>query len=1653
MYLFLFLISVALIYIFWCLKTQRHKKKETREGFLAKGKQASTIQKSGRRKLTQHITRGDDDEEVFDLTYSPLWIEQKQESISALIIDNSNLGASNADLVGELNAIAGEIQAMSQSNSNLNDQITEVNNFIDGLKSYILTTYHDTGTHSNYIGTTTNEYLSLSNVKEGKSNIIQAFQDKADDIENMLTKDKLSDAGTSYATKGEIDSLISKFGRVKQIYIQFKASLESISNIDVTSPSNADIEDLYTQMSNVCTGRTGSCHYLDGQGADARLTLSNYGYSFDRAAWPDSNCIAQNEDCYDDPTTFTCSSNLDTCYYYEGTQLGGTMISSNFPMEVFINEESNYSCITSTSISDPCRTSNQVQAQIDCLSNNYVCYAISNDENSNQWTYSNGLMNQVYDSSSESNGQPGSCTSNQCTYSLDTARAAVSNYCDTNDDDVCYAFNIYDYTLEPIPSSNVVDASGDTIVNFPAGQLAVYESSVDGGQCWRRICDMDSNQHTDRSVLCSSNTDECFYYSATGSTGSGTITSSNQALYLSYDSSNCVSPCAFDTDGAACEAQSNLCWTSSNGELSSSWSTNSLIGSNCSNVCDHNSQAEACSNDQQTCYTYSDNNQGSRSGTISSSEHTFTYDSGDTCDNPCDSSRGLYGSQSNACATKSNICYTLSGTTVNSNYEVNTLDGDNSNCVDSCTGFETGQEACGTLSNLCYSLNSNGQLTSDYRTYTYSNGQCVAPTPCSNEDDFGICSFPASNDPILSWTTISSNDTVCYTNNIGAQKVRTFNQQAIVGQSNDGSCIYDSSASNTYTRIFTSNLGENCNPFLAGTFTASYNPAQSNITVNGDFSGSIYDDDTFITIQIEGIDYSYISDALITPPFVFNDILSDTDNYDGKTLSLRLENVINGVTYISNTISDIEINFDQESECTTQTDTCWSLVGSSLSSNYVSKTWDGSSCVTSCTSPYYPSASAACATLTNTCYSVSNYETVVTSSGTMEPNTGLTQCIPQPPCTYTEAFTISIGSVVARVNASLDLMFDNTLSTPNAQFYIVKTATQSEVKLYEAINGKYLYIYESLCTLSDSSSTFKIFKTGTDKEYNVKNVSGEWWANLFGTNKQGRFSSDSDKTIITTSIAIQDQFLSEYNVDCEFNGAGLLNTGNTDTCLSDSCQQIKNIKLIQKPSGAGKPCSQFISDTYGTGFTYDGSFDVLNIDDEIEITSECDFGDATDRDCCTSNDIFYKFEAYYYTYFPIPNSSNQIILKSDYDGYNDSYTFTVTLPQNYGYDNLDYTFTKAQWENNELPYLDSTNMTTTWTPNKIKLTKTYGHPDTPSCRPSILDTLPSLGDPIFKNISTTIPTPQCDSNNEGHYTTPAQYLYMHGTTVSDSNAYDTCVTSITRHRQWETSVCEPPTNALNNTGQSYDSNGLECFEVDTNLFNSSLLGSGSKKYAFGYSFTIDTITKIKIGGSNSQVVTEIEYTYRWKVHKKSDTFTEIAEWTNNSLYSDSFIFDDGTLSLDSNVGLNTFINAVDNEDSKHNRTYKIEVSVTRTSDGYTNTKSVEFEYFQYVMNVESVVDNVSYNNNTNQLTINLKSGSDYELGHWGEAKTQILLYSSISESPLLGSNFLNTKTSTNAIIFNSLTLTQQNIYLRLYHEETNMYSTINSRVIMYYYEM
>ena len=1709
MYLFLFLISVALIYIFWCLKTQRHKKKETREGFLAKGKQASTIEKSGRQKLTQHITRRDDDEEVFDLTYSPLWIEEKQESISYLIINNSNLGASNEILLGKLNHIACEIRAMSQSNSNLNGQISEVNGFITELKTYIITTYHDTGTHSNYIGQSSNDYLSLSNVQRNKEVIISAFKEKADEIEEMLTKDKLSDDHASYARKGDIDSLIGKFRQVKQIYLQFTASLESISNIDVTSPSNADIEGLYTQMSDVCENRTSNCRYLIGSGSNARLTLSNYGYSFDRDAWPDSNCIALNEGCYDDPTTFSCSSNVDTCYYYEANQFG-TMTSSNFPMAVASNA-SNIYCVQTTPSN--CRTSNQVQAQIDCLSNNYACYAISN-ENSNQRVYNTGLMNQVYDVSSESNGQAGSCTSNQCTHSLQTARAAVSNYCDSNDDDVCYAFND-DYSLTPIPPANVLDASGSTVVDesgsnlqFPEGQLAVYESRQDGGECWRRICNMDSNQHTDRSVLCSSNTDECFYY-ADGSTGSGTITSSNKPLSLSNDSNSCYSPCQFEsalnacgaqsnecwtsTEGTlssiwssnelssddsncsnvcdhnsqeeacsndqltcytysntvsdsvsgiitssnyprgytsnnsncdnpcdsssglyespsdACSAQSNECWTSSNGELSSSWSTNSLSGSNCSNVCEYNTQEEACTNEQKTCYTYT-GDAGRRYGTISSSSNSWGYNSGESCVDPCDSSRGLYGSPSDACATKSNICYTLNdNTTVSSTYVVNTLDGTTS-CVDSCTGYPTGQQVCNTLSNQCYSLD-NGQLISEYRTYTYSDsdGKCVPPVSCSNSNDFDICSFPASNDPSLHWTTTSSNDTECDSTNIGTQKVRTFTQQATTPQSNDGNCQFYSETT-TYTRTVGSNLDEYCNPYLVGSsFTASYNSAQNTITVTGTFSGSIYNVDTFITMQIEGYPLSSRSAAL-NFPIVFNNV--PADNYVDKTLSLRLENLINGVSHVSNIISNITIVLDQESACTSQTDTCWLLSGSSLSSQSLSKTWNGSLCVTSCTSSYYPSASDACDTLTNTCYSISNNAVVSREeSGVVSGST----CVAPSEC-VTDSNTFSnCGFPTLSDN---DARWEETYTWSNLQC-ADGAANPTGMRKYTAdiefdggngtrclaptpITSNYVkWVTES----NTASNCVRDFNVRLDSLRRL--LSGD----------EGNYVIDNpnkNKTISTVPFVYGEATWTESTTDLF----------NSENYRYDLLIQFTDISISS---------ALYDQNFFGESHNYDldnfliivknklvsevSAINEFNIHDKtIQVTLTVTSTVDTRKTASDSVTFLYKNEP------PICNSNNSNHYTGEYLYLDISYMYTRTVDID-AYNACDSTIDRYRQWNPE-----------TCAPPEDSY---YHAPNS------------NYYDSNYETCTRVSQTPACDSNNSNHYTHPPQYLYSSNGDVSPtySNAYDTCASSIMRHRQWNTTICVSPFDSIRPvsgpfSGYAYDSNGLECFEVDAELLNDANPRNPeliSPLFALNNSTTIDTITKVKIGGGNSQPL-NADFTYQWIVYKKTiqeTTFSRIKTLSN--IESEL-----GSSLTDSNIPITNFINEVDDtSSSQNNSTYKIEVSVAHTNDQSSSmTITTEFTYQYYILNINDVVDSINYENN--KLRITFKNDYKGSNGYWKSYGGCVLVIYH-TEIFIPGHKILNDfdlETNGNTFIDVPTTTPYEDIILVLKHKTSNYFDSM-----------
>ena len=372
-----------------------------------------------------------------------------------------------------------------------------------------------------------------------------------------------------------------------------------------------------------------------------------------------------------------------------------------------------------------------------------------------------------------------------------------------------------------------------------------------------------------------------------------------------------------------------------------------------------------CESNNKTCYTYS-NNSDNRSGTITNSNYAFTYTSGNqNCDNPCDSASNLYNSQQEACDTKSNICYTLSGTVVSSNYEVNILDGNN--CVDNCTtGFTTGQQACESKGPItCYSLNDSGQETSISNYYAYSNGLCVIPSGCV-VTSYSNCEFPASNDPTLTWRTTSSNDTECTSNNIGEQKVRTFYQEATVGQSDDGTCIYDSSASNTYTKTISSNLDDFCKPVLGDNFTVTYNSTTKLLTLRNMLdtkANSRYNEHVLFDLKIYDSSNNHIGywnswtagfttrdpryneitfNSVTSNDFELNDA-NGTKGYSFQELSdgMYVKMYLGSSNPVTKTIE-----LDDEGSCTSQTTTCYSVSNNELVvSEPINKVVSGSTCV------------------------------------------------------------------------------------------------------------------------------------------------------------------------------------------------------------------------------------------------------------------------------------------------------------------------------------------------------------------------------------------------------------------------------------------------------------------------------------------------------------------------------------------------------------------------------------------------------------------------------------------------------------------------------------------------------------------------------------
>ena len=389
--------------------------------------------------------------------------------------------------------------------------------------------------------------------------------------------------------------------------------MQNISVPTITPPESSDIDELYAAASNACVSNQGECYYLSDQRNS--LSLSNYGYVFHPDKWPhESNCVPDNSNCFD-PRELDCSTFSNTCYYYDN----GTMTSNNFP-QVTQSNPNTIRCVPNTPSN--CRTSINVQNQIDCLASNYQCYGLFDD--SKVASKVNNSSNQLYNVSDET------CSSNLCDYSLDQAKEVVRNNCSNND--LCYAYNSNNQSVSFIDDSD----AGSLSNAFTDGKLVYFEDKGgDGAKCWERTCLNNAIQDIDPYALCSNNPATCHYYTADADNGrSGTISSSNVPRQYNATNSNCTNPCEYATAAAACSAQSNLCYNLENDQIitvTPTYSINKLDGTTCTNTCTFNTGQEACDyKGTEICYSLSNGQQS-----ITNEKYMYNgNESGGTCGLP-----------------------------------------------------------------------------------------------------------------------------------------------------------------------------------------------------------------------------------------------------------------------------------------------------------------------------------------------------------------------------------------------------------------------------------------------------------------------------------------------------------------------------------------------------------------------------------------------------------------------------------------------------------------------------------------------------------------------------------------------------------------------------------------------------------------------------------------------------------------------------------------------------------------------------------------------------------------------------------------------------------------------------------------------------------
>ena len=1283
MFILFILCVIVIAYVCWCLHRNKPVVHESFEEY----------HKMGGRKLNQFKN----DDGSFDLEYSPKNLENLKISNTRLTEENMDLNSNIVFYNLELTRVSNEIQAITSSNQLIQQTIDNTQLLVDNLKEYINTNYFNQSKFNESIGYSAADFYDVNKVQTAHVATLRFFDAKVQIINNMITKEDLKLPPKDSITNEHIETLHRSLNTIKSVYESYFETIHGITNIEVDHPSMSSIDGIYEKMRSNCESKTGTCWKSSGvSGSSHKLSQVEYGFRFDSNAWLDNNCIALNQDCYDE-TTFTCTGMTDTCYFNDKGQVDSTTHDKTVH-----NDGITMSCVSRTP--EVCYTQDEAVSQIQnsCSIDNHDCYTVSN----------NTVVSLDY-SKKNMNDTTNQCIIQEDCSTLDQAKEQLSNYC-SSCNQTCYQYNTADQSVTTIANVYV----------FTDGSTAYFEDKgADRVKCWTRTCELNSNTHTNPHVLCEKNTMTCYQYNE----GSNQIDATSNPKGFDSETNKCVGSCEFSTPLAVCQSRSNLC---SNGTFSINEYddvTNSCIDT-CPMEDNVNQEAEeTCLSNNYDCYTVSNN-------TVVFLDYTNKQFVNNQCTECNCSSQADANklrdkieadSNKNACESRSNVCYMYndddiytysylndqSSGFIDSNVNRATYDETTNTCTNNeCDGtnqFSTPKLACDNIQNRC---DDDSYSTNIFKTVDMSCKSTCVPK-CSEklhfedeyryfdennkevtEDDYKVCArkivkrknikegvtckkrnecgedFFENGVIEHSCEYLEHKEDINATEHLYFMHYRNNENLKNITHRYIGVAGFDKEQCVTSDRTWTSHahyindqsLPSNIRDKYFGRCACNNYPPSSWSTAYGypidDDGGAMYGMFNMGFRKFKeyphAYNYShvYVNDNL---PQVFFVLAGKEAKIAGRNLKWNVfkydDLMQNRASRIATASYKLEDYPDDEPAYFKD------LQKTSQSTEELSSFWFDKADVY-----------------------IEGDDGVKTKP--IEPNTRYVLMYEWTDASFNVSLRYNINFTSGNFSTPPSAPSDRLTGT----FDLKKTR------------------------INDGEVTFNEYE-------------------LSGSFDSGLQYGDNSKLVV--------KYTDENGNETDFYTPAKLNDLiNTETdSISIKTTNIKKdimnvtIYLYRDEIESNKIVVDRSDITIGTGASGSG----------VDVNGGVNG--------CTSNDINYKFEVFgpYNNRYIIPfyyktdiilliHRANSITLsKSDYDGYDDSHSFTITQDARYLYSSgFSYTFTKSDWETDNLPYLDTTSMIG-FIPTQIRLTKTY---DT-ECALSTDD--PSLGEPVFKNISTT----------------------------------------------------------------------------------------------------------------------------------------------------------------------------------------------------------------------------------------------------------------------------------------------------------------------------